>query len=81
MAKKFEKKFKIASLQALFEKKPTHFFWKIKKMSNLNFFRLYQVQNLILRTIKTGSFGLKLILKGVGVILNMAVGRGWRPEG
>ena len=50
-------------------------------MSDLNFFWLYQVENLILRTIKTGSFGLKLILKGVGVILNMAVGRGWRPEG
>ena len=54
---------------------------KNQKMSDLNFFWLYQVENLILRTIKIGSFGLKLILKGVGVILNMAVGRGWRPEG
>ena len=78
--KKFEKNFKIASLQAFF-RKSTQFFKKIQKMSDLNFFGLYQVENLILRTIKTGSFGLKLILKGVGVILNMAVGRGWRPEG
>ena len=80
MVKNFEKNFKIASLQAFF-RKPTQFFKKIQKMSDLNFFWLYQVENLILRTIKTGSFGLKLILKGVGVILNMAVGRGWRPEG
>ena len=80
MVKNFEKNFKIASLQAFF-RKSTQFFKKIQKMSDLNFFGLYQVENLILRTIKTGNFGLKLILKGVGVILNMAVGRGWRPEG